>query len=196
MQVVVMKLLFWFLLNSLLHTQNYPSGSVNSLWLSDLRNTVEMKGFVDAPNYFIELLEGGTTLDNVIDNHVYEQNLVGSENHSPSNCQTVLWTSKHSGVVSVFFIDWSDFVCQAEKNAFVVADLGALMRQHVLWKATMPLLRPFYPVSCNSSPVVIEVLSALGVGFVCGNKVTNDLILTCRGIRKISKGIFWRHTNL
>ncbi len=103
---------------------------------------------------------------------------------------------KHSGVVSVFFIDWSDFVCQAEKNAFVVADLGALMRQHVLWKATMPLVRPFYPVSCNSSPVVIEVLSALGVGFVCGNKVTIYLNLTSRGIRKISKCIFWRHTNL
>lgn len=63
------------------------------------------------------------------------------------------------------------FFSQAEKNAFVVADLGALMRQHVLWKTTMPLIRPFYPVSCNSSPVVIELLSALGVGFVCANKV-------------------------
>ncbi|XP_016094933.1 antizyme inhibitor 1-like [Sinocyclocheilus grahami] len=99
-----------------------------------------MKGFVDAPNYLIELLELGTTLDDVIDNHVYEQNL-------------------------------------AEKNAFVVADLGALMRQHVLWKTTMPLVRPFYPVSCNSSPVVIEVLSALGVGFVCANKAETTLVL-------------------
>ncbi|XP_052388638.1 antizyme inhibitor 1-like [Carassius gibelio] len=99
-----------------------------------------MKGFVDAPNYLIELLEGGTTLDDVIENHVCEQNL-------------------------------------AEKNAFVVADLGALMRQHVLWKTTMPLIRPFYPVSCNSSPVVIEVLSALGVGFVCANKAETTLVL-------------------
>ncbi|KTF74917.1 hypothetical protein cypCar_00032511 [Cyprinus carpio] len=65
----------------------------------------------------------------------------------------------------------------AEKNAFVVADLGALMRQHVLWKTTMPLIRPFYPVSCNSSPVVIEVLSALGVGFVCANKAETTLVL-------------------
>ncbi|XP_056335586.1 antizyme inhibitor 1b [Danio aesculapii] len=100
-----------------------------------------MKGFVDAPNYFIELLEGGTTLENVIDNHIYEQNL-------------------------------------AEKNAFVVADLGALMRQHVVWKTTMPLVRPFYPVSCNSSPVVIELLSALGVGFVCANKAETTLVLS------------------
>lgn len=99
-----------------------------------------MKGFVDAPNYIIELLERGTTLEDVIDNHIYEQNL-------------------------------------AEKNAFVVADLGALMRQHVLWKTTMPLIRPFYPVSCNSSPVVIELLSALGVGFVCANKAETTLVL-------------------
>ncbi|TRY84365.1 hypothetical protein DNTS_025455 [Danionella cerebrum] len=29
------------------------------------------------------------------------------------------------------------------------------MRQHVMWKSTMPHVRPFYPVSCNSSPVNI-----------------------------------------
>lgn len=100
-----------------------------------------MKGFVDAPNYMIEILEGGLTLEDVIDSHVYEQNL-------------------------------------AEKNAFVVADLGALMRQYVLWKTTMPLIRPFYPVSCNNSPVVIELLSALGVGFVCANKAETTLVLS------------------
>lgn len=61
---------------------------------------------------------------------------------------------------------------QAEKNAFVVADLGALMRQHLLWQNSMPQVRPFYPVRCNSSPAVIEVLAALGVGFVCANKVS------------------------
>lgn len=60
---------------------------------------------------------------------------------------------------------------QAEKNAFVVADLGALLQQHVLWQSTLPLVRPFYPVKCNSSPAVIEILAALGVGFVCANKV-------------------------
>lgn len=61
---------------------------------------------------------------------------------------------------------------QAEKNAFVVADLGTLLQQHVLWQSTLPLVRPFYPVKCNSSPAVIEILAALGVGFVCANRVT------------------------
>ncbi|KAL2080452.1 hypothetical protein ACEWY4_024245 [Coilia grayii] len=99
-----------------------------------------MKGFTDEPNYTIELLEAGTTIEDVIDNHIYEQAL-------------------------------------AEKNAFVVADLGALMRQHVLWQSGMPQVRPFYPVRCNSSPAVIEVLAALGVGFVCANKAEAALVL-------------------
>lgn len=53
-----------------------PKGLVHSLWLSDLRTTVEMKGFTDELNYIVELLEGGTTLEDVIDNHTYEQALV------------------------------------------------------------------------------------------------------------------------
>ncbi|MCI4391922.1 hypothetical protein PGIGA_G00140120 [Pangasianodon gigas] len=99
-----------------------------------------MKGFTDELNYIVELLEGGTTLQDVIDNHVYEQAL-------------------------------------AEKNAFVVADLGALLQQHVLWQSTLPLVRPFYPVKCNSSPAVIEILAALGAGFVCANKAEVSMVL-------------------
>ncbi|KAK6324308.1 hypothetical protein J4Q44_G00066470 [Coregonus suidteri] len=34
-----------------------------------------MKGLADEPNHMIELLEGGTTLEDVIDGHVYEQAL-------------------------------------------------------------------------------------------------------------------------
>lgn len=60
---------------------------------------------------------------------------------------------------------------QSEKNAFFVADLGVVMRQHVRWRTHMAQIRPYYPVRCNSSPVVIEVLAALGTGFMCTNKV-------------------------
>lgn len=35
-----------------------------------------MKGFTDKPSYMIELLEGGATLDDVIDGHICEQALV------------------------------------------------------------------------------------------------------------------------
>lgn len=60
---------------------------------------------------------------------------------------------------------------QVDKTAFVVGDLGALMRQHVCWQSVSPLLQPYFPVKCNSSPAVIEVLASLGLGFVCVNKV-------------------------
>ncbi len=109
----------------------YPSGSVNSLWLSDLRNTVEMKGFVDAPNYFIELLEGGTTLDNVIDNHVYEQNLVSSENHSLSKCQTVLWTS-------VLVNKWNTAVLFLSFSLIDLILFVRLKRMYLLWPTLGP----------------------------------------------------------
>ncbi|XP_062870776.1 antizyme inhibitor 1b isoform X2 [Trichomycterus rosablanca] len=99
-----------------------------------------MKGLTDELNCVVELLEGGATLEDVIDNHIYEQAL-------------------------------------AEKSAFVVADLGALMQQHVLWQSTLPMVRPFYPVKCNSSPAVIEILAALGVGFVCANKAEVSVVL-------------------
>ncbi|KAJ0055038.1 hypothetical protein NL108_008771, partial [Boleophthalmus pectinirostris] len=65
----------------------------------------------------------------------------------------------------------------AEKNAFVVADIGALMRQHVCWQSTVPYLQPYFPVKCNSNPLVIEVLASLGLGFVCASKGEVNLVL-------------------
>ncbi|XP_061633360.1 antizyme inhibitor 1-like isoform X1 [Phyllopteryx taeniolatus] len=98
-----------------------------------------MKGISDEPHFSVGLLEGGTSLCDVIDNHIYEQT-------------------------------WS------EKKAFFVADLGVIMRQHVRWRTHMAQIRPFYPVRCNSSPGVIEVLAVLGTGFICSNKFELDLV--------------------
>ncbi|XP_068590652.1 antizyme inhibitor 1-like isoform X2 [Cebidichthys violaceus] len=98
-----------------------------------------MKGITDEPQYSVGLLEGGTALCDVIDNHIYEQTL-------------------------------------SEKNAFFVADLGVIMRQHVRWRTHMPQIRPYYAVRCNSSPAVIEVLAALGTGFICTNKSELELV--------------------
>lgn len=98
-----------------------------------------MKGITDEPQYSVGLLEGGTALCDVIDNHIYEQTL-------------------------------------SEKNAFFVADLGVIMRQHVRWRTHMSQIRPYYAVRCNSSPAVIEVLAALGTGFICTNKSELELV--------------------
>lgn len=40
-----------------------------------------MKGTADEPQYSVGLLEGGVTLCDVIDNHIYEQTLVGVIQH-------------------------------------------------------------------------------------------------------------------
>lgn len=64
-----------------------------------------------------------------------------------------------------------------EKSAFVVGDLGSLMKQHVRWRSMAPNVQPYYPVKCNSSPAVIEVLASLGLGFVCTNKAEVSLVL-------------------
>lgn len=64
-----------------------------------------------------------------------------------------------------------------EKSVFAVGDLGVLLRQYVLWQRTMSRLRPYYPVKCNSSPAIIELLASLGLGFVCSNKTEVSLVL-------------------
>ncbi|XP_062321136.1 antizyme inhibitor 1-like [Osmerus eperlanus] len=65
----------------------------------------------------------------------------------------------------------------AEKSMFFVADLGVVMRRHVLWQTHMTQIRPHYTVRCNTSPAVIELLAALGTGFVCANKSELELVL-------------------
>ncbi|XP_076009930.1 antizyme inhibitor 1-like [Genypterus blacodes] len=98
-----------------------------------------MKGIADESQCSIGLLEGGTALSDVIDNHIYEQTL-------------------------------------AKKNAFFVADVGVIMKQHVRWRTRMAQIRPYYTVRCNSCLAVIEVLAALGTGFICANKSELELV--------------------
>ncbi|KAM8966545.1 LOW QUALITY PROTEIN: antizyme inhibitor 1 [Pelodytes ibericus] len=101
-------------------------------------NTAEMKGFIEAANYSIGLLDEAATPTDVIDNYIYEHSLTG-------------------------------------KNAFFVADLGKIVKKHNEWQNTMGNIKPFYTVRCNSSPAVLEILSALGTGFSCANK--NEMTL-------------------
>lgn len=59
---------------------------------------------------------------------------------------------------------------EAQKSAFFVADLGAIIWQQIRWKTHMNQVRPFYQVKCNSNAVVVEILAALGTGFICSSK--------------------------
>ncbi|KAF9578038.1 hypothetical protein BGW38_006389, partial [Lunasporangiospora selenospora] len=55
-------------------------------------------------------------------------------------------------------------------NAFYVADLGEVYRQHMRWKALLPRIEPFFAVKCNPDPMVLRLLASLGTGFDCASK--------------------------
>ncbi|KAF2720650.1 hypothetical protein K431DRAFT_320879 [Polychaeton citri CBS 116435] len=68
--------------------------------------------------------------------------------------------------------------CQAgEEDAFFVADLGDVYRQHLRWKSHLPRVTPHYAVKCNPDPMVLRLLAALGAGFDCASKTEIDQVL-------------------
>ncbi|KAG0267066.1 hypothetical protein BG011_009138 [Mortierella polycephala] len=56
------------------------------------------------------------------------------------------------------------------ENAFYVADLGEVYRQHLRWKALLPRIEPFFAMKCNPDPMVMRLLASLGTGFDCASK--------------------------
>lgn len=46
------------------------------------------------------------------------------------------------------------------------------MKKNIQWQNVMAPIKPFYPVRCNSTPGVLEILGTLGVGFACSSKVS------------------------
>ncbi|MCJ1406697.1 Ornithine decarboxylase [Ptychographa xylographoides] len=68
--------------------------------------------------------------------------------------------------------------CEAgEEDAFFVADMGVVYRQHLRWKMNLKRVKPHYAVKCNPNPEVIRLLAALGTGFDCASKAEIELIL-------------------
>ncbi|KAK6511402.1 hypothetical protein TWF481_000318 [Arthrobotrys musiformis] len=69
--------------------------------------------------------------------------------------------------------------CEAGgEDAFFVADLGEVYRQHLRWKLNLPRIEPFYAVKCNPDPQVLRLLANLGCGFDCASKKEIETILS------------------
>nr|XP_006816280.1 PREDICTED: probable ornithine decarboxylase-like [Saccoglossus kowalevskii] len=49
-------------------------------------------------------------------------------------------------------------------------DIGEVVRRFKEWQSLLPRVHPFYAVKCNSHPVILTVLGALGSGFDCASK--------------------------
>jgi ornithine decarboxylase len=68
--------------------------------------------------------------------------------------------------------------CEADdENAFFVADMGEVYRQHMRWKKMLGRVTPHYAVKCNPDPNVLRLLAALGTGFDCASKKEIEQVL-------------------
>ncbi|KAL9618352.1 MAG: hypothetical protein Q9160_006934 [Pyrenula sp. 1 TL-2023] len=64
-----------------------------------------------------------------------------------------------------------------EEDAFYVADMGAVYRQHVRWKLNLPRVKPFYAVKCNPDMEVLRLLAKMGTGFDCASQAEIEKVL-------------------
>lgn len=64
-----------------------------------------------------------------------------------------------------------------EEDAFYVADMGEIYRQHLRWKMQLGRVKPFYAVKCNPDPEILRLMAQLGNGFDCASKAEIDLAL-------------------
>ncbi|KAL4913442.1 pyridoxal-dependent decarboxylase [Aspergillus aurantiobrunneus] len=71
----------------------------------------------------------------------------------------------------------TDGCAPGEEDAFYVADMGEVYRQHLRWKLNLSRVRPFFAVKCNPDPEVLRLMAKLGNGFDCASKAEIDMAL-------------------
>ncbi|KAL4797571.1 pyridoxal-dependent decarboxylase [Aspergillus venezuelensis] len=71
----------------------------------------------------------------------------------------------------------TDRCAPGEEDAFYVADMGEVYRQHLRWKMNLSRVRPFFAVKCNPDPEVLRLMAQLGNGFDCASKAEIDMAL-------------------
>ncbi|KAL4787377.1 pyridoxal-dependent decarboxylase [Aspergillus varians] len=71
----------------------------------------------------------------------------------------------------------TDRCAPGEEDAFYVADMGEVYRQHMRWKMNLGRVRPFFAVKCNPDPEVLRLMAKLGNGFDCASKAEIDMAL-------------------
>lgn len=116
--------------------------------------------------------------DTIIEN--YDKDIKIANNHGFDKAISADSTGKElvKRVLEKHIAQVNTDTCEAdEENAFYVADLGEVYRQHMRWKTNLPRIKPFYAVKCNPDEQVIRLLAALGSGFDCASKAEIDLVL-------------------
>lgn len=57
------------------------------------------------------------------------------------------------------------------EEPFFVFNVEDLLLKHKKWLRLMPRVVPHYAVKCNNHPLVLELLTGLGLSFDCSSKV-------------------------
>lgn len=70
-----------------------------------------------------------------------------------------------------------DTCLPGQEDAFYVADLGEVYRQHLRWKMNLSRVKPFYAVKCNPDMEVLSLMAKLGTGFDCASKAEIERVL-------------------
>ncbi|CAF9924544.1 Ornithine decarboxylase [Imshaugia aleurites] len=71
----------------------------------------------------------------------------------------------------------TDTCAAGDEDAFFVADMGEVYRQHLRWKMNLKRVKPHYAVKCNPDPEVLRLLAELGTGFDCASKSEIEQVL-------------------
>lgn len=71
----------------------------------------------------------------------------------------------------------TDTCAAGDEDAFFVADMGEVYRQHLRWKMNLKRVKPHYAVKCNPDPEVLRLLAGLGTGFDCASKSEIEQVL-------------------
>ncbi|XP_078362453.1 ornithine decarboxylase-like [Oculina patagonica] len=62
-------------------------------------------------------------------------------------------------------------------DAFYIVDLADVLLKHKKWVSLLPRVEPFYAMKCNTDPVILKMLTGLGIGFDCASKTEMQTML-------------------
>lgn len=101
------------------------------------------------------------------------QSETGAVEHGDKSARALIGAALQKHVQNV-----DPHTCEAgEEDAFFVADVGDVYRQHMRWKKHLARVTPHYAVKCNPDPTVLRLLAALGTGFDCASKTEIEQVL-------------------
>ena len=102
---------------------------------------------------------------------------------------TPVQMSEHMDPLSSARCVVSQFV-GAFDDAFVITDIGVVIRRYVQWTTQLPNVRLYYAVKCNPDPIIIRTLAMLGAGFDVASSGEIELVLSTLGSTWASQLIF------